>query len=342
MPGLIESHAHLDPDAGARFGRAWLAYGVTAVRIPAINAYAGLELREAIDSGRRPGPRVFVSGDPFDGVRVYYPGGVSVTTEADVDREFDRAQTLGADFFKTYVRLPDRLQKRVVELAHAVGKPVTSHELFPGVAYGVDGVEHLRGTSRRGYSPKASSTNRAYRDVTDVIARSGMTLTPTIGIQGGFAARLTGDRTLLFDQRLGLFSTSVVSRLTEMATAQPNPALDARIKAYEDTIKTIANGGGRIIAGTDAPIDPYGLGLQVELESYVHAGLTPFQALQTATSNAAQALGVEDQIGTIEVGKLADIAFVDGDPLLDIRATRNVKRVMKGGRAYDVADLVKR
>ena len=77
---------------------------------------------------------------------------------------------------------------------------------------------------------------------------------------------------------------------------------------------------------------PYGLGLHVELESYVHAGLTPFQALQTATVNAAQALGLGDELGTIEPGKLADLAFLGGDPLLDIRNTRDVKRVMRGGR----------
>jgi len=169
-----------------------------------------------------------------------------------------------------------------------------------------------------------------------------MTLTPTIGIQGGFAARVTGDKTLLFDPRLALFSTAVVARLADFAGAPPDPALDARIKAYEDTLKTIAGAGGRIIAGTDAPIDPYGLGLQVELEAYVHAGLTPFQALQTATVAAAQALGVEDQLGTIEPGKLADFAFIAGDPLLDIRAARDVKHVMKGGRVYAVSDLIKR
>ncbi len=342
IPGLIESHAHLDPDAGTAFGRALLAYGITSVRIPAINPYAGLELREAIESGRRPGPRVFIAGDPFDGTRVYYPGGVSVESETDVEREFNRAQSLGMDFFKTYVRLPDRLQKRVVDLAHAAGKPVTSHELFPGVAFGLDGVEHLRGTSRRGYSPKASASGRAYRDVTDVVAKSGMTLTPTIGIQGGFVARMTGDRSVLFDQRLSLFRTNAVARLSDLASARADAALDARIKPYEDTIKTIAAGGGRILAGTDAPIDPYGLGLLVEIESYVHAGLTTFQALQTATLAAAQALGVDDQLGTIEAGKLADLTFVGDDPLLDVRALRDVKQVMKGGRIYRVSDLIKR
>ena len=99
--------------------------------------------------------------------------------------------------------------------------------------------------------------------------------------------------------------------------------------------------GGRIIAGTDSPIVPYGLGLHVELESYVHAGMTPFQALQTATTNAAQALGLETELGTIEPGKRADLTFLGSDPLQDIRNTRDVKRVMRGGRIYLLNDLVR-
>ena len=77
------------------------------------------------------------------------------------------------------------MQKRIIEAAHQPGMPVTSHEIYPAVAYGADGVEHIRGTSRRGFSPKISETRRTYRDVIELLAASGMTLTPTIGIQGG-------------------------------------------------------------------------------------------------------------------------------------------------------------
>jgi Tol biopolymer transport system component/imidazolonepropionase-like amidohydrolase len=342
MPGLIEMHAHLDDGYGGDFGRVWLAYGITSLRIPSINPYAGLEQREAFDAGRRPGPRLFIAGDPFDGVRVYYPGGASVTSDDQLDRELDRASALGVDFFKTYVRLPDRLQKRIVEFAHSQNKPVTSHELYPAVAYGIDGIEHLSGTSRRGYSPKHSAAGRAYQDVIDLIGKSGVTLTPTIGITGAFRARELGDKALLFDPRLALFPLTIVAELTDLASARPDPALDARIRPYEATLKAIAAAGGTILAGTDSPIVPYGLGLHVELESYVHAGLTPFQALQTATVNAAQALGVANEIGTIEPGKLADLTFLGSDPLLDIRNTRDVKRVMRGGRVFTVTDLIKR
>jgi Tol biopolymer transport system component/imidazolonepropionase-like amidohydrolase len=342
MPGLIEMHAHLDESYGASFGKVWLAYGITSLRIPAVNPYAGLEQREAFDAGRRLGPRVFIAGDPFDGVRIYYPGGVSIASDEQLDRELDRAKTLGLDFFKTYVRLPDRRQKRVVDYAHALGRPVTSHELYPAVAFGIDGVEHLRGTSRRGYSTKLSATNRAYRDVIDTIARSGITLTPTIGIQGAFAARETGDRTLLFDRRLGLYPRSTVAMLADLAAKEPLPELDRAIQPYEATLKAVAAAGGKIVAGTDSPIIPFGLGLHVEIESYVHAGLTPFQALQTATINAAQALGLGDELGTIEIGKRADFAFIGGDPLQDIKNARDVRRVMRGGRVYTLNDLVPR
>jgi len=342
MPGLIEMHAHLDDGYGENFGRVWLAYGITSLRIPSINPYAGLEQREAFDAGRRPGPRVFLAGDPFDGARVYYPGGVSVTSDEQLDRELDRASALGVDFFKTYVRLPDRLQKRIVDFAHTQNKPVTSHELYPAVAFGIDGIEHLSGTSRRGYSPKHSPTGRAYRDVIDLIAKSGVTLTPTIGIIGAFQAREDGDKALLYDPRLALFPLQTVAQLTEMAATRPDTARDLAIKPYEATLKAIVAAGGTILAGTDSPIVPYGLGLHVELESYVHAGLTPFQALQSATVNAAQALGVGSEIGTIEPGKLADLTFLGSDPLNDIRNTRDVKRVMRGGRLFSVTDLIKR
>jgi imidazolonepropionase-like amidohydrolase len=95
-------------------------------------------------------------------------------------------------------------------------------------------------------------------------------------------------------------------------------------------------------AGTDPsshPEIPYGLSLHIELEQLVASGMTPFQALQAATISAAEALGVADELGTIEPGKFADLVFLGGDPLQDIRRTRDVRRVMRGGRIYDASLL---
>ena len=169
-----------------------------------------------------------------------------------------------------------------------------------------------------------------------------MTLTPTLMLQGAYRARVTADKSLLYDPRLALFPLPLVAALSDLANAHAEPMLDAMIRPYETNLRAIAGAGARIVAGTDSPIVPYGLGLHVELESYVHAGFTPFQALQTATINAAQALGLANELGTIEPGKIADLTFLASDPLADIHNTRDVRRTMKGGRVYTVADLVKK
>lgn len=342
MPGLVEMQAHYSREYGSSFGRLMLAYGITTVRIPGINPYDGLEMRESFESERRPGPRVFMAGDLLDGARVYEPGGVSITSDDQLDAALERAAVLGSDFFETGVRLPDRFQKRVVEYAHLRGLPVTSHELFPAVGFGIDGLEDLVGTSRRGYSPRMSANGVAYKDVVDLIARSGIAFTPGVGIHGAFIARATGDKDLLTDKRFALYPRPVVLMLADLGMKRADRRLDASLKPLETMLKAIVSAGGTIVAGTDAPTVPYGLSLHVELEEYVHAGLTPFQALQSATINAARALGLADELGTIEVGKRADLTFIGGDPLQDIRNTRDVRRVMKGGRIYTVTELIAR
>jgi len=344
MPGIIEMHAHLDSGYGDALGRIWLAYGITTVRDPAVNPYWGLEMLEAWESGRRIGPRVFNAGDPFDGTRIYYAGGTAVGSAEQLERELARATKLRYDFFKTYVRLPDRRQQRVIQYAHEHGLAVTSHEIYPAAAFGVDGVEHIRGTSRRGYSPKVTQRNNSYRDVIEIISRSGMTLTPTIGIQGGFAYETARDPAMMNDERLALFPENIREEYRKRFGAPASPdqiaKQDASLRGLRRTVAAVAAAGGKIIAGTDSPIIPYGLALHSELLHFVEAGMTPFQALQTATAGAADALGVGDELGTIEPGKLADLSFVRGDPLHDVRAAKDVRRVMRGGRVYDVKELL--
>ena len=108
---------------------------------------------------------MFATGGPFDGSRIYYSGGVPLAGGGQLPQELQKTTQLGYDLIKTYVRLDDRLQKQVIDFAHANGMPVTSHEIYPAVASGADGVEHIRGTSRRGYSPKVTALNRSYQDV---------------------------------------------------------------------------------------------------------------------------------------------------------------------------------
>src|SRR6266581_2521575 len=94
--------------------RSDLAYGITTVRNPATNPYLAMENRESMDAGIRLGPRVYTTGYTFDGSRIYYAGSGTMHDEKQVDLELGRARALGYDLVKTYVRLPDLLQKRVV------------------------------------------------------------------------------------------------------------------------------------------------------------------------------------------------------------------------------------
>jgi Tol biopolymer transport system component/imidazolonepropionase-like amidohydrolase len=346
IPGLIEIHSHLEPEYGEALGRIWLSWGVTTVRNPASNPFEGVESREAIESGARVGPRVLTTGDPFDGTRVYYAGGAALDGGAQLALQLQRAEHLGYDLVKTYVRLPDLLQKRVIEEAHRMGMPVTSHEIYPAVAFGADGVEHIRGTSRRGYSPKVTALNRTYGDIIALLGASKMTITPTINIQGGFQLLTLRDPSWLDDPRIQQLYPPAVLRAARALMAQPHSSadLDARerlIAPLEKTVFNVVKAGGRVVAGTDAPINPYGLSLLSELEHYVAGGLTPLEAMRTATSVSADALGLTADLGTIEAGKLADMSMLDGNPLADIKALRRIKRVVKDGDLFELDALLK-
>ena len=343
MPGLIEMHTHLNKEFGEKLGRIFLSYGVTTVRIPAGSPYDSIENREAYAAGVRLGPRVFTTGYTFDGRRIFYTGSLGLSAGPQVDMELERARVLGYDLVKTYVRLPDRIQKRVIDFAHRHGMPVTSHELYPSVASGADGVEHIGGTSRRGYSPKRSLLGRSYRDVIDLVAASGMTITPTISI-GGFQLMALRDPAMLDDPRFATLFPSWVVESTrasvEQAGAGRLEVRQARTNAQGETVLAITRAGGRVIAGTDSPIMPYALSLHTELEHFADAGLSPFEALQTATVHAAEALGSGRDLGTLEAGKLADLVIVDGNPLADITDARKVTAVITNGAVHELDELL--
>jgi Tol biopolymer transport system component len=341
MPGLIEMHGHLVKEYGERMGRAWLSYGITTVRNPAaMTPYMSLEDREAVEAGTRPGPRIYASGYQMDGSRIYYPMGLSVSSEAQLEWELDRTKRLDLDFIKTYVRLPDHFQRRVIEYAHSAGLPVTSHEIYPAVGMGADATEHTSGTSRRGYSPKISQTQVAYADVVQLIARSGMAFTPTATLGAGFQNIARRDPNLLADPRYrGLFPAWIVS---------PSRPGGGRGGGFGGGVEprgarmahAILRAGGIVLAGTDSPLAPYGVSLQAELQMLVEGGFTPLQALQTATLTAAAALNASRDLGSVEAGKLADFVMVEGDPLADITNARKVRKVVKNGELFDVETLV--
>ena len=343
IPGLIEMHTHLSlPAFGSDHGKVWLAYGITSMRTPADMPYRVLEERESIRSGRRIGPRVFFTGGTMDGDRIYYSGGLAIGDEEELAQEVQRAFDLGFDLVKTYVRLPDDYQKLVIEEAHRQGVFVTSHEIYPAIAYGIDGVEHIAGTSRRGFSPKLTDLRRSYDDVIDLVASSGVFFTPTVLIYGGYSLALAEEPDLLEEQRFTLLYPAWAQERFRTAPNTNDPADSRAVMApIFETVDELAERGARLVVGTDSPIIPYGLSLILEIEQLSDAGLGPSLAIQSATRVAAEALGAERQLGTIEEGKVADLVLLDGDPLEDIRNLRRAEIVIVNGRILAVEQLIR-
>ena len=246
IPGLIEIHTHLSKDFGEALGRIFLAWGSRPSAIPrptrSRRSSTAKRSTRARASARASSPPV----QPFDGTRIYYPGGMSVDDTGQLPLALQRAKDADFDFVKTYVRLPDLMQKRIVEEAHRMGMPVTSHELYPAVAFGADGVEHIRGTSRRGYSPKISGLSRSYQDVIDLLTASKMTLTPTIGIQGGFRLQTLRDASWIDDPRMKLYPPAVPQRWREQTrTPASAEAIEQAAHLVAPQEKTVVSGGQR-------------------------------------------------------------------------------------------------
>lgn len=342
MPGLMDMHTHRQMQGysyGDRQGRLWLSLGITTTRSVGSPAYHMVEDRESIDSGARVGPRHFGTGEAIDGSRIFYNFMRPVTELGQLVLELRRAEALSYDLVKTYVRLAPEAQRDVITWAHARGLHVTSHYQYPAAAFGGDGMEHLGATSRLGYSRSISRLGVAYQDVREVFVQSGITCTPTI-----FAASalLGEDRSWMDDIRIKTFYPSwEYARLEERAKLMAGPdrlGTLAELERNVAQVKELLRDGARIITGTDAPIDFLAISLHLNLRAMVRYGVTPYEALLTATRYPGEFLG--EPLGTIAEGALADIVLVEGNPLLRIEDAANVDRVVKNGEVFSVQDLL--
>ncbi len=345
MPGLVDIHNHWHLRGrqwGDRQGRLWLSYGITTTRSPGDPVYQMLETREALESGKRVGPRYLGTGEAVDGSRVYYNFMRPTLSRAQLDLELARAAELGYDMIKTYVRLPVAMQAEVVRAAHNAGIPLSSHYLYPASNIGMDGMEHTGATNRLGYSHTVSRTGAAYQDAIALFTRSGMSLTPTLFN----SVHLYGkDRSLVDDERTKvLFPQWEYDRLVADAQLHSTPATDYVSKvlaANVDMVRRVHRGGGLVVNGTDAPLDRIGIATHQNLRAMVQYGMTPYEALTTATRNPAHWLGLEGKVGVLKPGAFADLSLVSGDPLADIKAAAAVRQVMVGGTLRTIDDLLK-
>ncbi len=338
IPGLFENHIHNLPINGELTGRIALAYGITSIREPGADPSEGLEAKESWGSGARAGPRLFTTG-LIEASRLFYQISLPVGSKAGLELEIERAARLDYDLVKTYERLDSGYHKRIVEAAHKLGIPVTSHDLYPAVAFGGDAVEHIGTIGRMGVSDRASMQGKIYDDVMQLYTRSHMAIVPTtIGGSPSAAAYFLEREGRAFRdiKQLKLLAPRVLaSPYVKGAIDGSGSKLDP-VQLVHATwpLTHLKRAGISMPPGTDTSFFNLGLGIVTELQFYVDAGYSPAEALREATLASARLNHVEASLGSIEPGKFADMVVVDGDPLTHLMDVLNVQVVIKDGRVF--------
>ncbi len=361
LPGLIDAHVHVTPWSLPLF----LRYGVTTVRDLNNDPAYVLPLARQESPDR---PRIVAAGALLDGPGSFWRNAIEVSSIGDVRAAVRRQVEAGAGVIKVYTRLHPGLIAAAVEEARARGVTVAAHlgksNALEAAAAGITSLEHLSGiadaASDDGERLRAAHDDflggwtaferewprlrpEALERVAKRLVDRGVTIVPTLALHEAFS-RLA-DPALLRDPALAGVPREVIEREWDpadiMRRARWTPdtlaeftralAVEGRFVALYERL------GGRVVAGTDTPqqfVVP-GWSLHRELQLYVAAGLTPAQALRSATSDAADLLGIAQRTGTIEAGKDADLLLVDGDPLRDIRATMAIRLVVRLGQVVE-------
>jgi imidazolonepropionase-like amidohydrolase/Tol biopolymer transport system component len=330
IPGLVDLHAHMyRPDLLPGF----LYFGVTTVRDQGSSMAPLVAYSDAIAAGNPPGPRVgyggfqFYSDWPFDDEQ-----GRGIEPEADpyhIKRAVTLAEAFGAQHIKTRTFRRWDINARMIAEAHRRGMRVTGHcaHQLPLVAAGMNAKEHIGLCETRG-------NTSLYDDLIQLFRAADIGVVPTI-IYLEFAARLNERPALLDDDaELAPFvpGRDSFGWMLDLSTANRQEWAENAQRAREATAK-LWRAGVTIGTGTDVWQIP--TGVHMELEQLVVAGLSPPEAIRAATAGAARILGADKDLGTIEVGKRADLVILDADPLVDIRNTRRIWQVVHDGWLVD-------
>ena len=357
LPGLVDCHVHLiglgDGRAGdeltklpdevlalqaARNARDHLYSGVTTVRDCGAKNRTTFMLREAMEMGITPGPRLVLSGRPMaivGGHLSYF--GVEATGPDQCRGAVRQLIKEGADFIKITATggstrtshplkpsfNPDEL-KAIVDEVHKFGKHAAAHcastqGIVNALDAGVDTIIH-------GYHREADGSETYHPEVADRIATQGAFLNPTLR-QG----------------REGVRQLESKLEAEELSDGEQAKLDDFRMR-YEvriDHISRMRQQGVRLVCGSDSAWGYYKMGaFHKEVEEHVEVGMSPMDAIVSATRDSARSCWQEDAVGTLEPGKQADVLVVDGDPSQDVAALANVAAVFQDGSLVDRGNYV--
>src|ERR1039458_3900596 len=346
IPGLWDMHVHMV--FGDWFPRGkevtlplFIANGITGVRDMGGELEVLQQWRKEITAGTLIGPRMVISGPMLDGPQPRFPSSIAIATPEDGRRAVDDLKRRGADFIKLQSLIP---REAVFAIADETRKQ------------GITFVGHVPDSVRASEGPKTPgqflSTYDSKRGATlfALLAKNHTWQCPTLVWERG--GNLIDQTNFASDARAKYVPASwkdvTWKRFTEEITHDFNTDDLATRKRFVEKELEVVNemhrAGIPFLAGTDTPPGVYifpGFSLHEELQRFVAAGFTPMEALQTATLNPATFLGMEDRLGTIKKGKLADLVLLDANPLDDIRNTQKIAAVIVNGRYFSRADLDK-
>ena len=330
LPGLIDAHFHIDGDDP--LPALFLSHGVTSLRDPG-------QWIEAYDVARKasaPVPRLFLCGPHLDSPPPAYPADSYIVRDPEETRQaVNRFTDDGASAIKVYFRLPLALIKVAIETAHARGIPVMGHleivDARDAINAGIDGIEHatsfgtallpLRDAEK--YRQAVLADNNARREGRYQVWNSVDLNTP----QAKALVNLIVSRGVFVSPTLAVFERRAGDKDTK----------EVHVKAFkqmEAFVGLVKKAGAKVVVGShsDVPHAKRGWAYQRELELLVESGLTPMQAIIAGTMENARYFRIDDRLGSVEAGKLADLIIVDGNPLVDISNMRRIQRVMMNGR----------
>lgn len=363
IPGLIDMHCHINEGIAPQF----VASGVTTVRNTAGNV---LQLKKMIEApADAPTPRIYSADRMIDGPPGLWgpssSGNFVTDSAAEARKEVQRQVAVGADFIKVYGWLSKEVMAAVVEEADLHGLKVScdllhSREVtaLDAAKLGVTWFEHASGFLQilhPDWYPLAEEEVRnkinwaepdevKIRRVCEKIIQYGVKLCPTLVLNDQIMQypdywdpKNAITESVKGEDRLGGHWENM---------SQHNEALRNQMGLIGEFTKKVARTyyelGGTVVAGTDTPAGIWsfpGMALHRELELFVESGFSEMEALQAATSKAGAAIGLTDR-GVIRKGAVADLVVLSGNPLDDIRNTKTIVNVIKGGRIYTEAELL--